>query len=123
MTERLTPCPRCGAARYREFEPADGDWALKCVAGHLTGYQDKDGRLTPVDNDWRRRPAFDEENSALLWAAATIRAARQSRHLTQLDIAAALGVSQNLISAWERGRCCPRAAQQRKLTAFFTRDS
>jgi transcriptional regulator with XRE-family HTH domain len=45
----------------------------------------------------------------------TIRAARESREMTQLEVAIAAGVSINSIRLWETGGVRPNSENERKL--------
>ncbi len=49
----------------------------------------------------------------------TLRQLRESRLLSQNDLAVAVGVLQTTVSNWERGEQRPQFAQLRKLAEFF----
>ena len=49
----------------------------------------------------------------------TIRQLRQERGWTQLDVARRLGVSESIVSWWERGERVPRPATQQRLADLF----
>ena len=48
-----------------------------------------------------------------------LRRLRQSRHLTQRDIAAAIGCSHSLVSGWEAGSCEPTVRDLVALAEYF----
>lgn len=50
-------CPKCNSSQYRDWDPGTGDYAIKCVAGHLNSYESRQGETTiTVDNDPAARP-------------------------------------------------------------------
>ena len=49
----------------------------------------------------------------------TIRALREERGWTQLDLAVRLGVTPSTVYNWERGRYEPRVGQLRELARLF----
>jgi len=48
-----------------------------------------------------------------------IKTLRSERHLTQGQIAEALGVDQSTVSYWEKGRQEPNAPQRKRLCQFL----
>lgn len=51
--------------------------------------------------------------------AEMIRSGRRKRQWSQGDLAGELGVSQSLVSIWERGEAAPNPEQERKITALL----
>lgn len=49
----------------------------------------------------------------------TIRNLRISRHLTQMQLAQALGTSQSAITSWETGYRTPDLSSLRKISSYF----
>ncbi len=50
---------------------------------------------------------------------ATLRRLRLARGLSQSDAAAAMGIDQSVLSAYERGARAPRASQLRAINAYY----
>lgn len=50
---------------------------------------------------------------------ANIRAARETKRMSQQDVAAALGTSVSRVSGWERGRHLPKRSQHAPLAALL----
>jgi transcriptional regulator with XRE-family HTH domain len=48
-----------------------------------------------------------------------IKSLRNERHLSQAQIAKALGIDQSTVSYWEKGRQEPNALQRKKLCQFL----
>ena len=49
----------------------------------------------------------------------TLRQLRQERGWSLLDVARRLGVSESIVSRWERGERVPQPANQQRLAEFF----
>ncbi len=52
------------------------------------------------------------------WSRARIRDLRKTRHLTQQDLAVALGVALATVQRWESGAHAPTALSVRRLAEF-----
>jgi transcriptional regulator with XRE-family HTH domain len=61
---------------------------------------------------------YDSQRCRRRWAQ-NLYAARLNRELTQAQLARALGVDQQNISRWERGRSAPRDDMKILLAKFF----
>ena len=49
----------------------------------------------------------------------TLKEARKEKNISQIDLAAKLGVSVYTVQLWERGVSTPNEENQRKLEEFF----
>lgn len=61
---------------------------------------------------------YDSERHRQRWAQ-NLYAARLNRHLTQAQLGRLLGIDQQNISRWERGRSAPRDDMKILLAKFF----
>lgn len=53
------------------------------------------------------------------WDAASIKKARNTMNLTQVELAERLGCRQQTVSEWELGKYLPKNAYRKLLTMFF----